>query len=596
MTIEVEDLREVHLLRLSNGPANILSVATGVVASLGAALARAQVAPECRGVVMTGARDIFCGGADLGDLGRADDLRALFDAIEWSDIPVVMAIGGPALGGGVELALAGHWRVAVRTAQFALPEAGLGLLPGLGGTQRLPRLVGAERALDFMLSGQRITAEAALAAGLIDAIVDGDVVDAAIRFVRDGRVPLRRTCTRPPPPDAATAAAARRQTLRSSLNRAPERIVDCVANLSTDFAAGLRLEAQWLDELVASDASRGLRHAFFAHRAAMHIPGLDKRRKVGPPATAHILGRCTHARHIAARLKASGVAVSQGEPGEGIGNPELLVMAAEAEGAPEAPVAEAGAITALPRGAAALLGGSGVGDAKADQAAAKQVQFHCVGGGVLMEVIRTPRTAPAALAAMAALGKAMGKTVIMSGDRGGSIFERLAEAYVAPVRSLLATGTPGERIDRAMTRWGMAQGPVAAGLVGSPTAGIALEADMYPSVASDAQIVELCLLHLINEGAHLIAEGVAWRSADIEIVALEGLGFPRERGGPMFEADRIGLPGILARLRTLHAEGKLAREPAALITTLERGSAALAGHDAAAGGTRLHRREKQALS
>src|SRR3989344_183243 len=246
MTIEVEDLREVHVLRLSNGPANILSVAAGVVASLGAALARAQVAPECRGVVMTGARDIFCGGADLGDLGRADDLRALFDAIEWSDIPVVMAIGGPALGGGVELALAGHWRVAVRTAQFALPEVGLGLLPGLGGTQRLPRLVGAERALDFMLSGERITAEAALAAGLIDAIVDGNVVDAAIRFVRDGRVPLRRTCMRPPPPDAATAAAARRQTLRSRLNRAPERIVDCVANLSADFAAGLRLEAQLL--------------------------------------------------------------------------------------------------------------------------------------------------------------------------------------------------------------------------------------------------------------------------------------------------------------------------------------------------------------
>lgn len=594
MTIEVEDLREVHLLRLSNGPANILSVAAGVVASLGAALARAQVAPECRGVVMTGARDIFCGGADLGDLGRADDLRALFDAIEWSDIPVVMAIGGPALGGGVELALAGHWRVAVRTAQFALPEVGLGLLPGLGGTQRLPRLVGAERALDFMLSGQRITAESALAAGLIDAIVDGDVVDAAIRFVRDGRVPLRRTCTRPPPPDAATAAAARRQTLRSSLNRAPERIVDCVANLSADFAAGLRLEAQRLDELVASDASRGLRHAFFAHRAAMHIPGLDRGRKVGPPATAHVLGRCTYAQHMAATLEASGVAVTHGEPGEGISNPDMLVMVAEPEGAPEARVFEAGAITALPRSAAAPHGGAAVPDANGAPAA-KRVQFHCVGGGALMEVIRTPRTAPAALAAMAALGKAMGKTVIMSGDRGGSIFERLVAAYAAPVRWLLATGIPAERIDRALTRWGMAQGPVAAGLAGSRAGATTREAALHPCAASDAQIVELCLLHLVNEGAHLIDEGVAWRSADIDIVALEGLGFPRERGGPMFEADRIGLTGILARLRTLHAEGKLARQPAALIATLERGSAALAGHDAAAGGERLHRREKQAL-
>lgn len=589
MVIEIENLREVHLLRLSNGPANILSVANGVVAALDNALASAQAAPGCRGVVIAGARDLFCGGADLGDLGRADELRALFEAIEWSAIPVVMAISGPALGGGVELALAGHWRIAARTSRFALPEVGLGLLPGLGGTQRLPRLVGAARALDMMLSGRQITPEAALAAGLIDAIVDGDVIEAAIRFVRDVRAPLRRTCELPPPLDAATAVARRRRTLRSSLNRAPERILDCVANMSGDFSAGMRLEAQWLDELVASEASAGLRHAFFAHRAAIHIPGLDKGRRVGPPTTAHIFGRGTMSQQIAATLQASGVAVSQGGAGPAPGEPELLVMVDDVEGARELPASEAGTVAAAPRRAAATH------DAHGAETATSRVQFHCAGPGALMEVIRSPRTAPAALAAMAALGKAMGKTVIVSGDRNGSIFERLAEAYVAPVRLLLATGTPADRIDLALTRWGMEQGPVAAGMVCDPMVGICPGAGLQPGPPSEAQIVELCLLHLVNEGAWLIDDAVAWRSADIDVAALEGLGFPRERGGPMFQADRMGLSRILARLQSLYAAGKLARKPAALIETLARGNAALAGHDATVSGTRVRAREKHAV-
>lgn len=588
MAIEVEDLREVHLLRLSNGPANILSIGNGMVAALATAVAGAQVAPGCRGIVITGARDLFCGGADLGDLGRADDLRALFDAIEWSAVPVVIAISGSALGGGVELALAGHWRVAARTARFALPEVGLGLLPGLGGTQRLPRLIGAGRALDLMLSGQQIAAETALAAGLIDAIVDGDVVEDAIRFVRDGQAPLRRTCELPPPPDAATAVAARRQNLGLGLNRAPERILDSVANISRDFSAGMRLEAKWLDELVASDASRGLLHAFFAYRTVMRVPGLDMGLRVGPPATAHILGRCAYSQQMAATLRASGVAVSHGDPERGPDKPELVVMVDEARGAPERLASEAAAITASPRRAATSHYGNGVHDGKGAQRAAKHVQFHCAGLGALMEVIRTPGTAPSALAAMAALGKATGKTVIVSGDRNGSIFERLVEAYVAPVRSLLATGMPAERIDLALTRWGMARGPFAAGLVCGRAAEKPLGAVLKPGLASDAQIAELCLLHLVNEGARLLDDAVAYRSADIDVAALEGLGFPRERGGPMFEADRIGLPCILSRLHGLYAEGKLARKPAALIEALAGANATLAGYGSTAGGARIH--------
>lgn len=594
MTIDVEDLREVHLLRLSNGAANILSVARGVVAALGAALTRAQRAPQCRGVVITGGRDIFCGGADLGDLDRADDLRALFEAIEWSAIPVVMAMSGPALGGGVELALAGHWRMAARTARFALPEVGLGLLPGLGGTQRLPRLIGADRALDMMLSGRPISAEDALAAGMVDAIVDGDLVEAAIHFVRNGQAPLRRTCKLPPPPDTATAVAARQQTVRPSFNRAPERILNCVANLSGDFAAGMRLEAKWLEELIASDASRGLRHAFFAQRAAVRIPGLDKGRKVGPPTTAHVVGRCDYSRQIAATLQSSGVAASHSGAGQSIGKPEILVVMDEADGVAEPLKCEGNSFIASPRLAAKSHSGNDHQGASDAQVATRRVQFHCIGQGELMEVIRTPATAPAALGAMAALGKTMGKTVIISGDRNGSIFERLVAAYVSPVHWLLAMGTPAERIDLALTRWGMAQGPVAAGLVCGPAVGTSLDAALRLVPHSEEQIVELCLLHLINEGAWLIDDAVAWRSVEIDVAALEGLGFPRERGGPMFQADCIGLSPILLRLQNLYSDGKLARKPAALIETLARANGALAGYEATVRATRVDAPEEYA--
>ncbi|MBL0770051.1 enoyl-CoA hydratase/isomerase family protein [Sphingopyxis sp. DHUNG17] len=589
MTIEIENLRDVHLLRIANGPANILSVATGVTAALATALATAQAAPECRGVVIAGGRDIFCGGADLGDLSCSDDLRELFAAIEWSAIPVIMAIGGAALGGGVELALAGHWRIATRAARFALPEVGLGLLPGLGGTQRLPRLIGAHCALELMLSGREVTAEAALAAGLIDAIVDEDVVETAIRFVRDGKAPVRRTCELPPPRDAASAVTARRQTLRPSLNRAPERILDCVAGISADFSAGMRLEAKWFDRLVASEASGGLRHAFFAYRAAKHIPGLDKGRRARPPAAAHIWGHCAFSQQMALAMRASGVEVFQGDPHEGPGKPELVVVVNETDGLHAGPASTTAAVTAFPRRAATSSGKQDVHIRRDAQAAAKQVQFQCAGSGALLEVIRTQHTAPTALATMAALGKAMGKTVIVSGDRNGSIIERLIEGYGASVGSLLASGTSSDRIEQALTRWGMAQGPVAAGHLCSPAAGTCPRVSLRPQQASDAQIVELCLLHLINEGARLIDDQVAWRTADIDVVALEVLGFPRERGGPMFQADRIGLPRVLARLRSLYAEGRLAREPAALIETLARANVALSGYDATAGLTRIER-------
>ncbi len=572
MTVAVEDLREVHVVRLSNGPANILSVSAGVVAALRSALTRAQTAPDCRGVVIAGTRDIFCGGADLGDLGRADDLRSLFDDIECSAIPVVMAISGAALGGGLEMALAGHCRIAARAARFALPEVGLGLLPGLGGTQRLPRLIGAEPALDLMLSGQQMTAEDALAAGLIDAIADSDVVAAAILLVRSGQARLRRTSMLAPPSDVTSAVAARRRTHQPGLNLAPERILDCVASMSGNMAEGLRLEAELLDELVKSEASRGLRHAFFAHRAAMHVPGLEKGRRVAPPASARIVGRCAYSQTVAASMRAAGVTVSNGNHLRETDKPDLIVIVEEAAGAEAREPLEAATITVSPRRAA---GPHGCGE----QGAVTRVQFKCADSKALMEIIRTPDVAPAALAAMVALGKAMGKTVTISGDRGGSIFERLAEAYAAPVRSLLAQGLSAERIDRALTRWGMAQGPVAAGIVYGGALDVPVGGLYKPGDPSDEQIVEFCLLHVVNEGAHLIEDEVAWRAADIDVTALEGLGFARERGGPMFQADCIGLPRVLSCLQSLYAEGRMVRKPASLIEALARDNATFARHD-----------------
>lgn len=203
-------------------------------------------------------------------------LPDLVDRIEACSKPVIAAISGNCLGGGMEMALACHFRIADTSARFALPEVKIGILPGAGGTQRLPRLVDPAVALELMISGRTIDALRAYEIGLVDRIVDGDLVAEAFKIASAERLPpIRRTGSIPPPVNLTEAVAETRASLRKGgLSASPERIVECVAAIEADFAPGRAVEKRLFAELMDSQAARGLQHAFFGERKVARIPGI----------------------------------------------------------------------------------------------------------------------------------------------------------------------------------------------------------------------------------------------------------------------------------------------------------------------------------
>src|ERR1700690_289559 len=269
-------------IMLSNPPVNALGLA--VRKAIAEGLERAANSEFVGAVVITGAGAMFCGGADVSEFGSpamiaAPNLADLFAMIEDFPKPVIAAINGTALGGGLELAMACHYRLAAAAAQLGLPEVKLGLLPGAGGTQRLPRLTGAERALNMIVSGTPLAARALANTDLLDAVVDADVLAAAIAFCQHaagGQLPLKKAR------DVRinfTNAEAFFDFARGAIAPiarhypAPGKCIDAIeAAVLQPFAEGMKLERAAFAELVGSTESKALRHAFFATRAAGKIP------------------------------------------------------------------------------------------------------------------------------------------------------------------------------------------------------------------------------------------------------------------------------------------------------------------------------------
>jgi 3-hydroxyacyl-CoA dehydrogenase len=554
MFIDADKQGSTLVLRMSNGPANVLSIGNGMAASLADAIMQARHDKDCDAIVLAGSGKMFCGGADLGDLDRAGDLRSLFEAIEHCLKPVVMAIHGMAFGGGLELILAGHLRIAAKGSRLALPEVRLGLLPGLGGTQRLPRLIGAGPSLDMMLSGAPMRAEVAAGLGLIDAIVDGDVVEAALVILRETNVTLRRTCDLAPPADIPEAVAARQGDAGRGLSRAPAHILHCVEAISADFAAGMNLEAALFDDLAKSPVSRGLRYVFSGQRLAMRVPGLKGSEKDRAITSAHIAGRGQDDERMAAILASAGLRVTQGDfPVVDHAEPGLLIiLPGDSEALSRVdPARRSDVIVAQPRNLFEAL------RCDVEARPAQMFEYQCVNGGCLTEIIAGPSTAPHILAAILDVGKRTGKVFVVSGDRNGSIFERLLGVYAGQINLLLSEGVSPEQIDTAFEAWGMAEGPCK--IMAQFDAALATierpcSAFLPHHGVMDEEIVERFLLALIDEGARLVEDGTAYRPVDVDIVTIYGLGFPRERGGPMFQGDQIGMPALLDR--TLHYADK----------------------------------------
>ena len=289
-TVSTEILDDVAVIRIDNPPVNALS--NDVIAGLRAEVARAAGDPAARAIVVVGAGRTFVAGADIkgledmawGDMSGAPDMHDTFAAIEDCPKPVVMAMHGTALGGGLELAMAGHYRVATRAARLGQPEVNLGIIPGAEGTQRLPRLVGVEKALEMCVSGRPITAEDALQAGLIEWVVEGDLVAGAVSLAREkadlsGRPPRTRDRTDKLPSAAALPAMLDTgRTLAARTKRhleAPRAVVEAIAAAATmSFEQGCRRERELFFECARSEQAKALIYAFFAERAVSKVPGL----------------------------------------------------------------------------------------------------------------------------------------------------------------------------------------------------------------------------------------------------------------------------------------------------------------------------------
>jgi 3-hydroxyacyl-CoA dehydrogenase len=675
MAVVISKNSDVAVLLLDSPPVN--AVSPTMAEALMHALQSALADPGVKAIVLGGAGRGFSAGADIVDFDRPDtggpSMRALMAALDSAAKPVVAALWGFALGGGLEIAMAAHWRVAAPATRIGLPEINLGLLPGAGGTQRLPRLVGVASALKLMTSGAPISAEAALTMGLVDEVAEGDVIKAALRLA--ATAPVRRTRDRAvaADPDAIRAArdAAAKRRLRIPALAA---LIDCVEDAaSLDFDAAIAAEAERFDLLLASAASSGLRHAFLAERAVARLPGIPAG-DAGMLQTAAVIGAGTMGSGIAIALLEAGIAVmlidlrddalaaaaakirrtieSQVERGRISGEVAqsrmaLLSVAGRLDAAATVDLvieavfedlevkrsvfAELGRI-ARPDAILATNTSTLDVDAIADAAPGPErvVGLHFFSPANIMrllEVIRGARTAPAVLGQVMALAKRMGKVGVVSGVCDGFIGNRMFEEYLRQAYLLLEDGALPSQVDDAMEHWGFALGPLRVmdlagqdigwsirkrrsveqpgkpysrlpdliceqGRFGQKTkAGWYLYPDgrkplhdatidalvvahsaaigLARRPVADREIVERCLLALINEGARLLDEGIAARPLDVDQVWLHGYGMAAERGGPMFQADQMGLPHVLERLVALSAgrEG-WAFQPAPLIRRL----------------------------
>ena len=312
----------VAVITLDSPPVNGLgfAVRNGLHAALESALSDDAV----RALVVTGGGKMFCGGADIREFGQAPPpgtphLPTLIDAIEASTKPVVAAIHGFALGGGLELALGCHLRVAATGTRVALPEVTLGIVPGAGGTQRLPRLIGVPAALDVIVTGKMLPAADAQALGILDAVVDGDVVEAAVREARrmlEEQVPIRRMSALDDrvaeSRDAPEIFAEFRKNMarRARGFEAPFACVECVeAAANLPFSAGLAKERETFTKLLASDQSKAQRHAFFAERQVSKIADVPKDTPLLPIKTAAVIGCGTMGGGIAMNFANAGIPV-----------------------------------------------------------------------------------------------------------------------------------------------------------------------------------------------------------------------------------------------------------------------------------------------
>ncbi|ODT61099.1 MULTISPECIES: FAD-dependent oxidoreductase [Paracoccus] len=649
----------IGLITIDNPPVN----ATGQAVRAGLMeAARAFAADDqAQAAVILCAGRTWVAGADISEFGRPPQQPFLPDvitAIEALEKPVVAAIHGTALGGGLELALGCHARISAPSARMGLPEVTLGLLPGAGGTQRLPRLTGLAPALDIITSARQIPAAQALELGLIDALATGDLNADAIALAETlAGQPPRRTGDLPAPDADPAATDALKATLARKL---PGQIAQTIAvdvvteGLALPFDQGMAVERAGFLALMDSPQRAALIHAFFSERAVGHLPQLRQAQAApldgvgivgGGLMGAGIATACLLAgldvtlieRDDAAASKARGTvsglldgAVARGKLAAdrrdtilsgafrtdtdyaALSQADLLIEAvfesmdvkhqvfAELDR-----VAKPGAVLATNT---SYLDVNAIADATARPGDVLGLHFFSPAHVMrLLEVVVADRTSPRAVATGFALAKRLGKIAVRAGVCDGFIGNRILSHYRAAVDAMVLDGADPIAVDRALTDFGFAMGPYAvtdlAGLdIGYMTrqrkaadrhprdrvpvfadrlyeqghlgrksgrgyydyaakppvpnpdlpallAAVRADLGLTPRDFTDAEIVARTMAALVNEAARVVADGTAARPLDVDVVMLNGYGFPRWRGGPMHWADAHGLDRILADIR-----------------------------------------------
>ena len=517
VTFERHD--DVALLRLSNPPVNGLSFA--MRAALGERVAEALADEAVKAIVIAGADRMFCGGADIREFSAppppgAAHLPAILDDMEASPKPVVAAIHGVAAGGGMEVALACHVRLAAPGTRLGLPEVTLGILPGAGGTQRMPRLIGIAKALDVIVGGKLHPVEKAVALGFVDECVEGDLVETAIARARQlaaEGAPLRRASKLTEHLDAARGRPEIFDDFRKKMAKrargfdAPYACVDCVeTTLTMPYAEALKNERVVFHCLRESDQSAAQRHAFFAEREVAKIPDVPKDAPVRPIAAAGVVGCGTMGGGIAMSLANAGLPVTVLES-----SPEALdrgmaiirknYAATVSKGrlsqaqmderleriTPTLDDADLGAADVvieavfeeLPlkqevfarldrvcKPEAILATNTSTLDVDAIAAATSRPEqvigthfFSPANVMKLMENVRGARTSPETIATVMKLSKKLGKVGVLVGVCDGFVGNRMLYAYRRQADFLLEEGALPEQIDRVIYDFGLPMGP-----------------------------------------------------------------------------------------------------------------------------------------
>lgn len=650
--IRTERHGDVLVIISNNPPVNALGAA--VRQGLEAGIKQAEADASIKAAVIRCDGRTFFAGADITEFGKAPVeplLPGLVDMIEAMSKPVVAAIHGTALGGGCEVTLGCHYRIAVPSAKIGTPEVKLGLLPGAGGTQRIPRIAGIRLALEMTALGDPVPARRALEVGLIDRLAGEDsLVADAIAFANEvaGTRPLPRASEKTAQADPEAVEAFKKANARKFRGfDAPAANIACVekATDGSPFAEGIQFERQEFMKLMMGVQSAAQRHIFFAERKASKIDDVPEDTRLRPIARVGMIGAGTMGGGISMNFLSAGIPVTIVEMNQealdrGTGTIRKNYEASAAKGrlTPEQVEAAMGALTptldfdalkdcdliieavyenmdvkkeifgrldGLAKPGAILASNTSYLDIDEIAASTKRPQdvvgmhfFSPANVMKLLEVVRGQRTAPDVLATVMDLARKIRKVAVVAGVCDGFIGNRMLKPRQVEAMKLLLEGATPEQVDRVHVEFGMPMGPfqmsdlagvdigwhrdptrienirdalAAEGRWGqktgkgfydydekrnpSPSPRVAEIIEDFRSTSnlkkreiSDQEIVERTLYTMVNEGALILAEKMAQRASDIDVVWIYGYGWPVYRGGPMFWANVEGLKKIVAGL------------------------------------------------